>query len=191
LAEAVWLNGCFQIRDARYLPFSARLSRFSLARAVAMRALTDLSHLDGSLAYRCGLFADVGASFLLWAAVEKSEGHALGPEDSLIFAREQHEAMGAQLLTGWGHDELVVRMARSHHVDAPQVPANPYWNLFVVATLIAREVTDDEDLTVSGVWPKPELVDRCAASLGMGQELRRRVLEKLRGEFASVLTVLG
>jgi hypothetical protein len=65
------------------------------------------------------------------------------------------------------------------------------WSPLVVATLIAGEITDDQDLTASEGWPKPDLVDRCPASLGIGEELRRNVVEQLRNEFASMLTVLG
>jgi DNA-binding response OmpR family regulator/HD-like signal output (HDOD) protein len=190
IVEAVWLGRCFQVRDSRYLPHSSRLSRHSLALAVSARSLAPSCRLEPYLAYMGGLFADVGASFLLWAVSGNSGLEPLEPERGIEVVREHHEAAGAYVLSSWGHNETVVGLARGHHAER-RLPFSPYANLLVVAATIARELTGDDDLTAADPAADAELLTRCDAALGLGEIARSERVEQLRCEYASVLEVLG
>jgi HD-like signal output (HDOD) protein len=190
VVETVWTNGCFQIPDARYQPIAARLSRHSLARALAIRALAEQQRMDAFSAYLVGLFADVGASFLLWAIVNKSRGKPPEPEDSLAFIREHHETIGSAVLKRWGHTDLVIGLVRRHHAHTPPPQAAPFWNLLVVASQMARELTHEDDLTVRPPWPSPELLAQCAESSNLSEEQRAQLVTKLHDEYASALDAL-
>jgi len=191
VVETVWSNGCFQIPDERYRPYAARLSRHALARALAMRALADQQRMDSFSAYLSGLFADVGASFLLWAIVDKSQGKPPDPEDALVFIREHHETVGRAVLKRWGHTELVIALVRRHHALAPPTPATaPLWNLLVVASQMARDLTHEEDVTAVAPWPPPGLLERCEAGFSLTSEQRAQHVAKLEDEYASALAAL-
>jgi HD-like signal output (HDOD) protein len=190
VVETVWTNGCFQIPDERYQPVAARLSRHSLARALAMRAMAEQQRMDAFSAYLVGLFADVGASFLLWAIVNKSRGKPPDVSDALAFIREHHETIGSAVLKRWGHAEVVSAVVRRHHaaVAPPQSPL--LWNLFVVAAQVARELTEEDDLTVAPPWPTPEVLAACAEIVGLSEEQRAQLVVKLHDEYAAALDAL-
>jgi HD-like signal output (HDOD) protein len=190
VVETVWTNGCFQIPDERYRPVAARLSRHSLARALAMRALAERQRLDAFPAYLSGLFADVGASFLLWAIVQKSRGKPPEVEDALIFIREHHETIGAAVLKRWGHNDLVIGLVRRHHSTVQPAQNSAFWNLFIVASQVARELTQEDDLTASAPWPPPELLQRCEEGAGLVPEQRAALVVKLHDEYDAALDAL-
>jgi HD-like signal output (HDOD) protein len=189
VVETVWANGCFQIPDERYAPYATRLTRHSVARAVAMRALADAQRLDGFGAYLVGLFADIGAAFLLWAIVDKSRGAAPEPEAALSIIREHHETVGGAVLKRWGHTDPLLSVVRRHHALTLPVPPTPYVHLFVVASQIACELTREEDLTVASPWPPPELLERCLPLVGT--ELRSNVVARLQEEYTGTLDTLS
>jgi HD-like signal output (HDOD) protein len=190
VVETVWTNGCFQIPDDRYRPIAARLSRHSLARALAIRALAEQQRMEAFAAYLIGLFADVGASFLLWAIVNKSRGRPPEPDDALAFIREHHETIGGAVLKRWGHMDLVIAVVRRHHALTPPPQHATFWNLLVVASQAARELTQEDDLTVTPPWPPPELLAQCAESLSVSEEKRAQLVAKLHDEYASALDAL-
>jgi HD-like signal output (HDOD) protein len=190
VVETVWTNGCFQIPDDRYRPVAARLSRHSLARALGMRALAEQQRMDAFSAYLVGLFADVGASFLLWAIVNKSRGKPPEVQDALAFIREHHETIGSAVLKRWGHSDLVIGLVRRHHAAVAPVQSAPLWNLFVVAAQIARELTQEDDLTVASAWPSPELLAQCAAEVNLTEDQRAQLVSKLHDEYAAALDAL-
>lgn len=190
VVETVWTNGCFQIPDERYRPVGARLSRHSLARALAMRALAERQRLDSFASYLIGLFADVGASFLLWAIVSKSRGNPPDVEDALTFIRAHHETIGAAVLKRWGHSDLVIGLVRRHHSAVQPAASAALGNLFIVASQVARELTHEDDLTASVPWPQPELLQSCEESMGLGPEQRALLVAKLHEEYAAALDAL-
>jgi HD-like signal output (HDOD) protein len=190
VVETVWTNGCFQIPDERYRPVAARLSRHSLARALAMRSIAEQQRLDAFSAYLVGLFADVGASFLLWAIVNKSRGKPPELEDALVFIREHHETIGSAVLKRWGHTDVVVGVVRRHHAASAPTQSPPLWNLFVVAAQVACELTQEDDLTVAAPWPTPELLAQCAESVKLSEEQRAQLVSKLRDEYTAALDAL-
>jgi HD-like signal output (HDOD) protein len=187
VVETVWSNGCFKVADDRYQPLVTRLTRLSVARGVAMRSLAELQRLDVFSAYLAALFADVGASFLLWAIVDKSRGRVPDPEDALAFVREHHETMSGAVLKRWGHADFVVGLVRRHHAPTLTGPATPYASLLVVASQMARELTGEEDPTAEEPFPSPALLERCLLHASLSPNARDELLVRLRGEFASAL----
>lgn len=187
VVETVWTNGCFQIPDERYRPVAARLSRHSLARALAMRALAERLQLDSFSAYLTGLFADVGASFLLWAIVQKSRGKPPEVEDALAFICQHHETIGGAVLKRWGHSDLVIGLVRRHHSAVQPAQNSAIWNLFIVGSQVARELTQEDDLTVSEPWPPAELLQRSEENAGLVPDQRAALVAKLHEEYAAAL----
>jgi HD-like signal output (HDOD) protein len=190
VVETVWTNGCFQIPDDRYQPIAARLSRHSLARALSIRALAERQRMDAFSAYLIGLFADVGAAFLLWAIVSKSRGKPPEPEDALAFIRGHHETIGGAVLKRWGHSDLVIGMVRRHHSLTAPAPSPALWNLLIVAAQMARELTQEDDLTVASPWPPAELLLQCSEAIGVNDEQRAQLVTRLHDEYASALDAL-
>ena len=190
IVETVWANGCFQIPDERYRPVAARLSRHSLARALAMRALAERQRLDAFSAYLTGLFADVGASFLLWAIVQKSRGNPPDVEDALTFIRAHHETIGSAVLKRWGHSDLVIGLVRRHHSTVQPSQNAALWGVFIVASQVARELTQEDDLTAAAPWPPPELLQSCEEIMGLTPDQRAQLVSKLHEEYAAALDAL-
>jgi HD-like signal output (HDOD) protein len=190
VVETVWAHNCFAIADARYTPLVTLIARHSLARAVAMRALAEEARLDHFSAYLAGLFADVGATFLLSAVVDKLGERAPDPPGALALVRQHHESMSAIVLKKWGHAELVIGLVRRHHALVLTPPVSPYASLLVVAAQMAAELTGEADVTIEPPWPPPALLDRCASHVGLNANTQRNILGRLRQEYASALGTL-
>jgi HD-like signal output (HDOD) protein len=191
VVETVWANGCFKIADDRYQPYAERLTRLSVARAVAMRALAERLRIEPFPAYLSGLFADAGASFLLWAIVDKARGHVPDPADALAFVREHHETMSGAVLERWGHRELVAGVARHHHNPRLTGPGAIYSALLVLASQLAAELTGEDDLTSAEPFPPQPLFDRCVMLAGLDEAARHSVLPRLKDQYAAALDALG
>lgn len=192
IVESVWANDCFKVADARYQPYVARLSRLSVARALSMRALAEQRRgVDVFPAYLSGMFADVGASFLLWAIVDKSRGYTPDPLDALGFVREHHETFGSAVLKRWGHTELVMGLVRHHHGADFTGPTGLYSALLVVASQMAAELTGDVDPTSTAPWPSPELLGHAHIAASLTIEARQELVGKLRDEYAEALSLSG
>jgi HD-like signal output (HDOD) protein len=187
VVETVWANGCFKIADERYQPYIERLTRRSVARAVAMRALAERQRVEVFPAYLAGLFADVGASFLLWAIVDKSRGHVPDPADALAFVREHHETMSGAVLKRWGHRELVVTLARHHHNPQLTGPGAIYAALLVLASQLATQLTGEDDLTSAEPFPPPPLFERCVLLSGLEEASRHSILPRVKEEYSAAL----
>jgi HD-like signal output (HDOD) protein len=190
--EVVWAHDCFKVADARYEPYVGRLTRQALARAAAARALADRQRIEAFPAYLGALFADVGASFLLWAIVDKSHGRPPAPEDALEFVREHHETISGAVLKRWGHSELVVGLARQHH-QAPALPSptSPYAALLVMASRMAFELTGEEDVSAREAWPGQELLERCEVLLPLSGEARRKIMSRAEDEYRAALDAVA
>jgi HD-like signal output (HDOD) protein len=188
--ETVWSNDCFAIADSRYQPLVARLNRQSVARAESMRALAELQRIEVFPAYLAGLFADVGAAFLLWAIVDKARGRVPEPAEALAFVREHHEAMSGAVLKRWGHGELVVNLVRRHHAPLLTGPQATYASLLVLASQMSAELTGEDDLTAEGPWPPPAVLERCSMLVPMAEDVRKNMMARLRDEYAAALAAL-
>jgi HD-like signal output (HDOD) protein len=188
--ETVWSNDCFEIQDPRYQPLVARLNRQAVARAESMRALAELLRVEVFPAYLAGLFADVGAVFLLWAIVDKARGRVPEPAEALSFVRDHHEATSGAVLKRWGHGELVVNLVRRHHAPLLTGPQATYASLLVQASRMSEELTGEDDLTALGPWPTPAVAERCAMLVPMAEDVRRSMMARLRDEYAAALAAL-
>jgi HD-like signal output (HDOD) protein/DNA-binding NarL/FixJ family response regulator len=188
VVETVWVNGCFQSRDPRFVPYARRLAKFGVARAIAARRYALHANLSGSVAYYGGLFADVGASFLLHVVVEKSIGTPPEPDSVLGFIRDQHEAIGAMLLTQWGHGEDVVARARAHHAPIAKTSHDYQAMVCTLATSTAKQLTAETDLT--GDMPTDDQADQCARALGLTEATRDDILDAAYIELQTLLEVL-
>jgi HD-like signal output (HDOD) protein len=187
LVETVWANDCFTISDERYRPLVARLTRYAVARAVTMRALAETRGVEVFPAYLSGLFADVGATYLLWALVERARGRVPEPAEALRVVREHHETVSGAVLKRWGHDELVVNLVRRHHVPVLTGPAATYAHLLVLASHISNELTGEDDLTRDGPSPDPALVERCTIAVPLSEGARATLMMRLREEYAEAV----
>lgn len=189
VVESVWSNDCFKVADPRYQPHVGKLVRLSVARGLAMRALAELRRVEVFPAYLCGLFADVGASFLLWAIVEKSRGYVPDPLDSLAFVRDHHETMSGAVLKRWGHSELVVGLVRQHHNPQLMGATALYSSMLVVASQMAADLTGDVDPTCAEPWPARPLLERASLASNVSDEARQSLVARLRDEFAEALSL--
>jgi HD-like signal output (HDOD) protein/FixJ family two-component response regulator len=193
IAETLHAHACFAVREPALAALQERVWKHSVARAISMRALSELAQgevaLDANTAYCAGLFVDAGASFLIWLAGERAAGVRSPPPTAESFVaalQEQHTEVGSLLLQHWGMDESLVFIAAHHHDDAPPAPPHPYWAVSVLAAELADTLVGAEDLT----RPEPldgNLVDRCAAELGVGATLLSRVRSRLVPELAAIL----
>lgn len=186
LIDVVWLNGCFQLRDPRFVPISRRIAKFGLARAIAARKFAVPAKLSPFTAYYSGLFADIGVLFLLQVILEKAHGEGPDPEAALSFARDHHEAIGAQLLTGWGFSTDIATRVRQHHT-APAANDRPAL-LCSLASATACLLTAQDDLT--GATPNQDEAIRCARALGIEDEQREDLVDAAYAELGAVLDVL-
>lgn len=189
--DTVWENSCFAIGDERYQPCVARLTRFAVARALAMRALAERLRLEPFPAYLAGLFADVGATFLLWALVDKTQGHVPELSEALAFMREHHEAVSASVLERWRHPELVVALGRRHHNPVLTGSGAVHAALVVLGSDLAAKVTGEHDLTSEEPFPPQPLLERCILLAGLGQGAHDDVLPRVRDEFARAAVALA
>jgi HD-like signal output (HDOD) protein len=130
VVETVMLKGSFPVEQPSLRVLQHQIWRYSVTRAVAMRALADLApmrdDLDPETAYTAGLLADTGALFLLWLFGERaaSEGSSkpVDIEGCKQAIRQHHEDIGAALLERWGLGAVVSLIARTHHSGAPPAP---------------------------------------------------------------------
>jgi DNA-binding response OmpR family regulator len=188
VVETVWVNGCFQSRDPRFVPYAQRLAKFGVARAIAARRFAIPAKLSGPIAYYSGLFADVGASFLLHVIVEKSVGPPPETDCVLRFVRDQHEAIGAMLLTQWGHPQGAIQRARAHHTPLVMMPLDPPAMLCMLATATAKQLTAEDDLT--GDMPTADQVRQCARALGISDDVREQILDASYLELQALIEIL-
>jgi len=94
------------------------------------------------------------------------------------------------VLKRWGHTEQVIAVVRRHHAETPPAQNTAYWHQLVVAAQMARELTQEEDLTAAPPWPSPELLASCAESINLDEQQRAQLVAKLHDEYASALDAL-
>jgi CheY-like chemotaxis protein/HD-like signal output (HDOD) protein len=194
IADTLHAHDFFQVREPALRALHARVWKYSLARALAMRALVDLAParlgLDGDTAYGAGLLCDTGATFLIWLAAERGAS-APDPVDACVAAvREQHAEVGALLLARWDLDPVICAAAGHHHAGAPPAPPDPYWEVSVLAAQLADALVPEGDLTRTEPV-QPALLERCSAALGIGSALLGRMKPRLAAELAEILEVLA
>ncbi|MFO0747951.1 MAG: HDOD domain-containing protein [Myxococcota bacterium] len=181
LVESIWLRACFQVKHPDYVPLTTRIARHAVARAFAMRAIAEQRGLDSTLAYLGGLFADAGASFLLWVLAERSGLAAPEPERALQFVVSAHEDTGARLLGAWGLPKETIDLARGHH--GLVFAGEPMGQAFALANLVASDLAGDVDLT--------EAQTASQRRSNIDPAVREELVERLRARYATMLDLIG
>ena len=192
MVELVASRNLFRATSA---PVSRRLSEIwwhSLARAEAMRLVAERVEvprrwLTGNL-YTAGLFADVGAMFLLWLVEQArlpaaDDGGLLASTLELI--GEHHEWVGEDLLQRWGMAVDITRTAGNHH-GRRSGGRTPFWPIVAIAGQIADEVV--EPLCVVAHVREP--AEAAAHFLPLGVEERRHLLFAVRKQVEGLRNVL-
>jgi HD-like signal output (HDOD) protein len=192
LAETAFANELCPIRDPTLAILQAKIWTYSLARALAMRALAENAPngrgVGPERAYLVGLFADVGASFLLWALAERT---SLPPvPECITFIREHHTAIGNLVLARWGVEREMTMLARLHHSATLPEPRDAYCTLEVVAASLAEQLAPDGDLTSKAARPD-NLLRECSLALGVTAITKQSILARLAPELKQVLEVLS
>jgi HD-like signal output (HDOD) protein len=171
-----------------------RIWKYSVALALSMRALAELappgSRIEPERAYACGLLANVGASFLVWHAGERSRApFSTAMVDALLQSVVlQHEEVGQLVLASWSLDGEMALVAGSHHASAPPAPPSPYWSLSIVAGELAKQVAPDP----TGLRNlHPNVIDRCSSDLRIGTIAVHRMRDSVRSEFESILETMS
>jgi len=191
LAETAAASELCPIQDPTMATLQAKIWTYSVARALAMRALAEAAlgarGIDAEKAYLVGLFADVGASFLLWSLSELTPAPAL--LDCITFIREHHTTVGNLILARWGVDREMTMLARLHHAQKLSEPRDPYAILEVVAASLAEQLASDGDITGKVARPTT-LLRECNLALGVPAVTQQSILARLAPELAQLLEAL-
>jgi hypothetical protein len=163
-----------------------------------MRAIADVTGpeigLDGDTGYVAGLLLDVGASFLLWTLAERSPPAARGAgAEALVASTTEavatfHAAYGQALLTRWGMPEDLAALVGGHHAATSPATESALWCAAVIAGPLAGRLAGGEDPTFTS-RPRPELLDRCAHNLGLGETVLRRLAIALANDVREIWAV--
>jgi hypothetical protein len=105
--------------------------------------------------------------------------------------REHHETMTGAVLKRWGHQELVVGVARHHHNPVLTGPGAIFAALLVLASQLAAELTGEDDVTSADPFPSQPLFERCVMLSGLEEAVRRSILPRVRDEYAAALDAFG
>jgi FixJ family two-component response regulator/HD-like signal output (HDOD) protein len=181
VAETLALRDGYPIRAPELRTLHERIWRFSVARGLAMKAIAEVTGpevaLEPDRCYLGGLLLDAGAAFLLWTLDESRRepfaGDTLPPAAAEVLA-SFHPAFGQAVLSRWGMPGDLVALARDHHAPVPPLPGSPMWSASLLARPMAMRVVGFDDPS-SPSQPRPELLDRCAYELGVGETVLRRL----------------
>jgi CheY-like chemotaxis protein len=170
---------------------NARICRFSVARALAMRGIAEAAELDSPLdreqCFSTGLWLDVGASFLLSQIAAAMERQGAGVADSvkmMAAVSAHHARVGATLVEHWGAAAEVVALVRDHHAGSPTVPSG-LWCAAALAGAVAVRLTGFGDPTGERDL-SAEALARCAYTLGVGDTALRRLSQSLEDELRNL-----
>lgn len=194
IVETALMRGAFQTHDHEIGAWLMQIWRYSVARAIAMRALASNRpahqsgvHLDPDLAYLVGLLADVGASFLLWVVAErKLAGVPLrSAQPFLGHVRDHHEEVGGALLKQWLPDPTVIAAVTGHHLHPARTPMG-YAGLAVVAADLIAGIRIGADITTRAP-ASPDAVAAGAAELGLDGSAIGRAMTSVQDSYAAVV----
>jgi CheY-like chemotaxis protein/HD-like signal output (HDOD) protein len=194
LIETIFAHSACTVRDPELAPLQASIWRFSVARAVAMRALAEAHPAprpDVELAYLAGLFCDVGASFLLWIVSERNASAAtnqkLGRDACVHFIGQNHHSVGAAVLARWSVDPTMTMLARLHHANTLANPVNAYSALECAAVPVAEKLAGGPDVT--GPPRSASLIEECTRRLKV--PATDVLLAKVQPTFEAIINTLA
>ncbi|HXI59402.1 MAG TPA: response regulator [Polyangia bacterium] len=177
-----------------------RIWHFSIARALAMRAVAEVTGpeitLDPDRCCVSGLLMDVGATFLLWRLAEQP-GTAVDEtaEAPLSLLVTNHARLGQGLVDAWGLSADLARSVGTHHAEIPPVFDEPFWCATVLGGNMAARMVGFDDPT----WTQPphaerprleDQFDRCCYQLGIGETVVRRLCGDLTADVAHAWNAL-
>lgn len=184
LCETFTLREAFPIRVDALRKLNERICRFSISRALAMQGLAGIAEPEAKLdphdGYLCGLWLDVGASYLLSVistSMERSGSGITNVTGMTAAITRHHASVGATILRRWEMSRLA-DLAQGHHMELPPQGPSPLWCAAVLGGALAVRLagfgdpTGDRDL-------KSELLARCAYTLGLGDTSLRRLTASL------------
>ncbi len=182
VAETLALRDGYPIRSTDLPTLHERIWRFSVARGLAMRAIAEVTGpevaLEPDRCYLGGLLLDAGAAFLLWTLDEsRREPAAAGARRS---RRGGRGAVGLPPRV-WSGGAVALGHAgrsggagaRSPRSCAPGPRIADVVGVAAGAPAGGRLVGFDDPTSPS--QPRPELLDRCAYALGVGDTVLRRL----------------
>jgi hypothetical protein len=185
LVKIIAARMMFPVRDPARAQSLHGIWRFSVARALAMRALAERSNtgmradIDWLHAFDAGLFADAGASLLIWLQDQSTPRRARPPFLNGVPLRlgACHEWLGERLLDRWKHPRPTWVVAGGHHGTASPDPAGMRALAFAASAVVEE----------AGVGVDPTgLVDGTEARLAL---VRLNVDEFTRGHVAALVRV--
>lgn len=172
--------------------------RFSVARGLAMRAIADATvpavGLNRNRCYLAGLLLDAGALFLLGTLATRSPLGSRDPNPhtfgagTLAEVQAYHAAFGQALIARWGLPAEIATLAGDHHGEATAADQSLLWCAAVTAGPIASRLVGGADPTHDRP-PRPELLNRCARTLGLGEAALRRLAVGLTSDVRELWAV--
>jgi CheY-like chemotaxis protein/HD-like signal output (HDOD) protein len=194
MAEALALRDICRAGVPILRSLQERIWRFSIAMAVSMRAIADVTGPETALdPDRCclsGLLMDVGATFLLWRLGEQPVVPVEATADAaLSLVVTNHARIGNGLISAWGLPADLTGLAATHHAQIPPILDELSWCAAVVAGTMASRMLEFDDPT-SAQRPRADLIDRCSYRLGIGETVIRRLCLDLAVDVNDTWTAL-
>jgi HD-like signal output (HDOD) protein/ActR/RegA family two-component response regulator len=181
-----------QPSEPHFCHLLSSLWRYSAATAIGMRALAENlgtgARLDPGVAYAAGLFRDVGAALLV--RLISQEAPAVAPAEYMLFIRQRHEAVAAQLLSGLGLDPAIPQVCGSHHAQSAPTGSSLYWPLSAVADELAHTVVTGVDVTRL-VRRGASFAATCADTLRISEGVLRKATDQVVAELGPVNHLFG
>jgi CheY-like chemotaxis protein/HD-like signal output (HDOD) protein len=183
--ETAAVREAFPIGVPALRTLNERIRGFAVSRALAMQGIAEIAdrdvQLDAEECYLAGLWLDVGAMYLLSAISDALQQHGGGIADLARMTEAiatHHSAVGASILRRWGMPRTLVELTGGHHLDALAPNAPPLWCASALGTAVAVRIAGFGDPTGDREL-KPELLARCAYTLGVGDTSLRRLTRSL------------
>jgi hypothetical protein len=199
LVKIVAARSLFPVRDPGRRQTMDAIWRFSVARAVAMRWLaprmqTHDPDTSWRLAFDAGLFADAGASLLVWLR-DQSEPRRLRPLSRVILSPQlaaHHEWLGEGLLRRWKLRPSIGLVAGLHHLasDPDRAPVvTPGLGTLAIA---AAAVVEDADVGADPTGPHlGQLAGLAFQQLSLSAADRQHVTSLVKVELDRIVEAAG
>lgn len=193
MVETILLKSTFQV----HLPWTQKrlndVWQRSVATAIAARSICEsLPHnlkADPGLAYLCGLFADVGAFFLLWFIDENAHraGEAIEHQATLEAIEHHHQTVGRRIVETWKMDQTMQVVVATHHFDPrPLTGAGIYRALVCVGGLVTDRLDFPGDLSSARVVADDDFKLKTLQAMGLSPSDLLEIAENIRPQVEAV-----
>ncbi|HXI60309.1 MAG TPA: HDOD domain-containing protein [Polyangia bacterium] len=192
VVQAAFERSGHQPSEPHFRHLLSSLWRYGAATAIGMRVLAENlgagARLDPGVAYAAGLFRDVGAALLVRLVSEGAP--AVAPPEYMLFIRQRHEAVAAQLLSGLGLDPAIQQVGGSHHAQSAPTGSSLYWPLSAVADELAHTVVTGGDVTRLA-RRGASFAATCADTLRISEGVLRKATDQVVAELGPVNHLFG